>query len=74
MKGIIINCAICNKPLLKNAYLRPGSFLTLKCYHCGSAAELFANGPQLVIKVLAPIVDKQPLTDSDDDDIVMLKI
>ncbi len=73
MKGIFINCPSkqCKKILMKNVYLRPGSFLTTKCYWCGASVEVISEQNRIILK---PIVDKSDLTDEDDDGIVNLSI
>lgn len=52
MKSIIINCPVpdCRKMLMKNAYLRPGSYLTTKCYYCGEIITVISENGRLVIK------------------------
>ena len=74
MKGIFVNCPACKKPLFKNAYLRPGSFLTIKCFHCGISIEASAESGRLVLKLIGNAVEKPNLTTGEDDDIVLLNI
>lgn len=37
--------------LFKNAYFRPGSFLTCRCYHCGSMISLKSENNQILLKI-----------------------
>lgn len=74
MKGVFVNCPACRKPLFKNAYLRPGSFLTVKCFHCGKGVEAAADPGRLVLKVIPNPAENVDLTTSEDDDIVLLNI
>lgn len=72
MKGIFVNCPECKKPLFRNAYLRPGSFLTCKCFYCGIQILLNAEPGKVILKKLTEPVEKLPLPDDEDDDIMML--
>lgn len=74
MKGIFINCPNrdCKKMLMKNVYLRPGSYLTTKCYHCGSMVSV--ESEQGNIKLKCEPVDKFNLTDEEDDGIINLHL
>lgn len=74
MKGIFINCPNrdCKKMLMKNAYLRPGSYLTTKCYHCGAMVTI--ESEQGNIKLKCQPVDKFDLTDDEDDGIINLHL
>ncbi len=75
MKGIFLTCPACKKPLSKNTYLRPGSFLTIKCFHCGMSVSLSSEPRQIKITQLSPPpVDNQNLTDDDEDDMVVLSL
>jgi phage FluMu protein Com len=50
MRSIIINCPDCRKMLMKNTYLRPGSYLTIRCYYCGEIISVVSENGRLVIK------------------------
>lgn len=74
MKGIFISCPTCRKPLFKNAYLRAGSFLTTKCFHCGDQISVKSEVGRLVILGLLPVdnLADKPLTDDDESDIMVV--
>jgi hypothetical protein len=58
--------------LLKNAYLRPGTYFTTKCYHCGTEVTIQSDNGQIMLRV-----DKIPeeyLSDDDENDIVTLRL
>jgi len=52
MKGIIIHCAQdkCHKPLIRNSNLPIGSYLEVKCAHCGRVTCVCSN--QSGVKVI----------------------
>lgn len=70
MKGLFINCPYkaCKKLMIKNAYLRPGSFLTIKCYNCGGSVEIDVD--QGIIN-LRKTLDKDLQDDLEDDTVFM---
>lgn len=35
---------------MKNTYLRPGSYLTTRCYYCGEIISVVSENGRLVIK------------------------
>lgn len=74
MKGAFINCPWkeCGKMMLKNAYLRPGSYFTMRCYHCGVISSIVSENGQVVLKVLK--IPEEYSTDDDDSDIVTLRL
>lgn len=81
MRGIIINCANkeCRKMLMKNTYLRPGSFLTVRCFHCGVIVDVHADQGTIKMKIGGEIqqnkpVEKSSLTDEDDEDMIFLSV
>lgn len=82
MRGIIINCPVvkCRKMLMKNTYLRPGSFLTIRCFHCGMIIEVVSEQGeiQLSIKNAETIVDKpvekSEVDEDDEDDIMFISV
>lgn len=58
--------------LLKNANLRPGSYFTTRCYHCGTISTITSEAGRIQLRV-----DKVPdeyLTDEDDNGIVSLRL
>lgn len=75
MKSIIINCPArgCRKMLMKNTYLRPGSFLTTKCYYCGETVTIISENGRLIIKQEGR--DREAdLTDDDESAIINLHL
>jgi hypothetical protein len=72
MKGMFINCPArnCKKMLFKNAYFRPGTFFTTRCYHCGSIVTI--QSENLNIKLILERVKEE--FDEEDEDIVNLSI
>lgn len=71
MKGVFLNCPACKKMLGKNAYLRPGSFLSIKCFHCGASIDIISEVGRLTIKVPRT---KPEFTEEDDDGMIFLSI
>lgn len=73
MKGIFVNCPWkeCNKMLLKNAYLRPGSYFTLNCYYCGVTVGVNAQPGKVELKIIK--IPDDYLTDDDESDIIIMK-
>lgn len=57
---------------MKNVYLRPGSYLTTKCYYCGSTVSVESGPGKIELKYES--VDKFNLTDDEDNDIVNLHL
>ncbi len=77
MKGIFVNCPGCKKMLFKNAYLRPGSFLSTKCFYCGSSLTLDSQPGKINIKIVGKVVDNSlddDLADDEEDGIVVLSL
>lgn len=76
MKGIHLECPNrkCRKPLFKNVYLRPGSFLTAKCFYCGAMVRLDAEPGKVNLRLLNAPVEKVDLTDDEESDMVVLSI
>jgi hypothetical protein len=37
--------------LLKNAYLRPGTFFTTRCYHCGATVSISSENQKIMLKI-----------------------
>jgi hypothetical protein len=81
MKGIVISCPVksCQKLLLKNAYLRTGTFLTMRCFSCGTT--IMINSLQGKIELTVDklgIIDKSPdntgFDDDDEDGIMFISI
>lgn len=78
MKGIIILCPSkdCRKMLLKNAHLRQGSYMTIKCFHCGYIISLNALAGQIEMRIDKKNGDmsgeKKDLTEDDEDDMIFL--
>lgn len=70
MKGIFINCPECRGMMMKNTYLRPGSYLTNKCFNCGSMIEVRALPDKVTLKSLSTPI--RGLTEDEDDDIIFL--
>lgn len=75
MKGVFINCPYgnCKKLMIKNAYLRPGSFLTLKCFHCGQTVVVNSESGRIL---LSKQIDRSQETLQNDeiDDIVFMSV
>lgn len=72
MKGIFVNCPLkqCKKPLFKNAYFRPGTIFTTRCYWCGSIISVKSE-----LTVLELRIDKKTEEfDEDDSSIVSLSL
>lgn len=74
MKGIFVQCPFkdCKKMLLKNAHLRPGTYFTTACYHCGTITTVRAEPGKIELTI-----DKIPdeyLTDDEDSGIVSLSL
>ena len=80
MRGIIITCPNkdCRKMLMKNTYLRIGSYLTVKCFHCGVMVSINAEQGNIELRLQKTSedisVDKSSLTDDDDDDTIFLSV
>lgn len=74
MKGIFLTCPSCKKPLAKNTYLRPGSFLTIKCFHCGMSLAIESEPRNIKIKQLSPPIVENSLTDDEEDDILIVSL
>ena len=58
--------------LLKNVNLRVGSYLTIRCYHCGTISSISSELGTIKLKI-----DKIPdeyLTDDEDSAIVSLSL
>lgn len=70
MKGIFLTCPYCKKMLLKNVYLRIGSFLTMRCFNCGEPVEISSESTRIIVKMLSKPVE---LTDEDDDDTIFMQ-
>lgn len=71
MKGIFINCpsSDCKKMLLKNAYLRIGSYLTIRCYHCGALVILRAEEAKITLRL---VEDPRKQPEDEDDPIIFI--
>jgi hypothetical protein len=37
--------------LMKNTYLRPGSFLTTRCYYCGDIVSVNSENSRITLKI-----------------------
>lgn len=76
MREIHLNCPerTCKKPLFRRVYLRPGSFLTAKCFYCGAMILVTAEPGKVNLKLLSTPVEKQDLTDDEESDMVILSI
>lgn len=72
MRGILIKCPFkeCRKPLIKDAYLRIGSYLAVKCYHCGVLVEIRAEASNITLKIME---NPNVLTDDEDSGIVFMQ-
>lgn len=69
MKGIFLNCPYCKKMLLKNVYLRIGSYLTLKCFYCGEDVHILSDATGIIIKKLS---NPDKLTNDDEDGTIFM--
>lgn len=74
MKGVFVKCPFseCNKLLFKDTYLRPGSFLTTRCYHCGTIITATAEVGKLILRIVK--VPDEYLTDEDSSAIIGLSL
>lgn len=74
MRGIFVACPAkdCKKPLFKDAYLRPGSRLTIKCFHCGAMVAAKAEAGQLILELLNP--PEPEVIDDEDDGVVIMNL
>lgn len=73
MKGIFINCPVCKKMLFKNAYLRVGSFLSTKCFHCGNVITAVSELGKISLSY-PQVIHNEDLTDDDENDIMIVGI
>jgi len=73
MKGAFINCPHrdCGKLLIKNCYLRVGTYLTLKCFHCGNTINVRSEAGRITLS-MDKVAEK--LTDEEDSGIMFLKL
>lgn len=73
MRGLFIKCpwSECKKMMLKDANLRPGSFFTMRCYHCGTISTVYSDNGQIRLRI-----DKLPegFTDDEDSDMVTIAL
>jgi len=78
MRGVFINCPACNKMLFKNTYLRVGSYITTKCFHCGEVIEVRAELGNIRLSrpnaKLSTENNANSLTDDEDNDTMFLEI
>lgn len=79
MKGVIINCPVmtCRKMLMKNVYLRPGSFLTIRCFHCGETIDIDSRRGEIMLSIgkvpdVDRYVDKSLFTEAEEDGMFFL--
>lgn len=74
MKGIFVNCPFkdCKKMLLKNANLRPGTYFTTACYHCGTITEVTSEPGKISLRIIK--IPDEYLTDDEDSSIVSLSL
>jgi len=70
MKGVFINCPECKGMMMKNAYLRPGSFCTNKCFNCGSLIEIRSEPNRITLHQLS--TPSRDLTNDEEDDIMFI--
>jgi len=74
MRGLFINCPNredCGKLLLKDVFLKAGSYLTVKCYHCGASIKIYSEGIKIKLKLLdINRISTDSLTDEEDDIII----
>lgn len=58
--------------ILKGAYLRPGSYFTMRCYHCGVISSVRSENGQIQLKVEK--IPEEYSTEDDESDIVTLRL
>lgn len=55
--------------LAKNATLRPGSNLQIRCFHCGILVDIRSEANKIMLKI---IKEHEELTDDEDNGIIFL--
>lgn len=70
MRGIVIYCPSCRKPILRDAYLRIGSRLSIRCFGCGAIIVIESTPVGIVRKEGAALTDKiaEPTMKAEDED------
>jgi hypothetical protein len=78
MKNIIINCprTDCRKMLMKDTYLRPGSYLTTRCYYCGEIINVVSENGRIILSTEGHECPKNDsnLPEDDDGDIINMHL
>lgn len=76
MKGIFIACPNpqCKKPLVTEAQLPPRTSFKLLCAYCSTRVKIETDIGKLRIIIIHMPVQNVPLTDDDEDDIVILNV
>jgi len=59
--------------LMKNTYLRPGSYLTTRCYYCGEIISIVSENGRLVLKNDGHKCDGS-LQDNEESDIINMHL
>lgn len=55
--------------LMKNTYLRIGSYMTIRCFNCGELVDILSEPNKITLKLQA---NDRSLTDEDEDDIIFM--
>lgn len=79
IKGVVAHCPNrkCKKLLFKSVYLKPGSWVEAKCFHCGFFISAQGQPGRINLEILGELSTDEvapPLTDDEDDGIVMMNI